>query len=155
DEAMQHFRTALALAPPDSQQRAPLLHGLGDAALMADALSEAATAYEAAEVVWRAADDTLAAARAAHGRGRALLRVEEHAAGQASLERALALVEGQECAEAVEILTDLAYLLAVSMGRQTEALAHTQRAREIAERLDNPHVLAAALRAAGNLTARG
>src|SRR5262249_40854666 len=44
DEAMRHFRTALALLPPDSEQRAPLLHGLADAALVADALPEAAAA---------------------------------------------------------------------------------------------------------------
>ncbi|MBU1752112.1 MAG: AAA family ATPase [Chloroflexi bacterium] len=157
-EAMTHYQAAIDLLDPNDRQRGDLLLGLGEAALLAAAADRAAAAFEAAQDWFQQIDDPAGMARAAHGRGLALWRLDELAAARKSLEHALALLDatpgpGLE-AEMVHLLVDLANLLGVVLGCQGEALAHGRRALELAHQLGDERLAAAASRALGFLLVR-
>ncbi len=126
-EALHHYHTALDLLDQQDQQRGQLLLALGDAALSAGVEREAVQAFEAAQTWWTQHPDMVAAARAACGQGRALARLEEHAAAQTALEQALTLLHEHSCAEQVQVLVELATLLAVSLGKHTEGMVYGRR----------------------------
>src|SRR5437016_5598338 len=134
-EALHHYHTALDLLDQQDQQRGQLLLALGDAALSAGVEREAVQAFEAAQSWWTQHPDVVAAARAAYGQGRAWARLEEHAAAQAAFEQALALLHKHTCSELIQILVELATLLAVSLGKHTEGMAYGQQALELARQL--------------------
>jgi DNA-binding CsgD family transcriptional regulator/tetratricopeptide (TPR) repeat protein len=154
EDAAAHFRTALGLMDEADQQRAAVLLGLGDALLWAGAERDAAGAFAEARAAFLRFGATEAAARAAHGEGRAWVRLEEHGAARTAFEAGLALLGGRVCTGTVQILVDLANLLTVSMGRQSEGVAHSEQALALARTLGDRRLEAAALRTTGNLLAR-
>jgi predicted ATPase/DNA-binding CsgD family transcriptional regulator len=154
-EAMHYYRTALNLLDQQDQHRGALWMALGEAALTAGVEREAVQAFEAAQTWFTHHPDVIAAARAAYGLGRARARLEEHAAAQAALEQALALLHEHECAEQVQILVELATLLAVSRSLYTEGMAYGWQALELASQLGEGRLEAMANRVVGNLLVRG
>ena len=154
-EAMSHYHMALALLDQQDQRRGALWLALGEAALTAGVEREAVQAFEAAQTWFTHHSDVVAAARAAYGQGRAWARLEEHAAAQAALEQALTLLHEQTCSERIQILVELATLLAVSRGLHTEGMAYGQQALELARQIGESRLEAMANRVVGNLLVRG
>src|SRR5437588_5373528 len=97
----------------------------------------------------------VAAARAVYGQGCAWARLEEHAAAQATFEQALTLLHEHACAEQVQVLVELATLLAVSLGLHTEGMVYGRQALELAVQLGEGRLEAMASRVVGNLLVRG
>jgi len=155
EDAMKHYRVALDLLPPDESERGTLLLNLGEAAILAGAEREAIVAFEEAQQWFQERQDGLSAARVAHGIGRAWSRLEVHVAAQLALETALALLKDQPGPEQVQVLVDLATLLAVSLGRQDEGIIYGEQALALARRLEDVHLEAMASRTMGNLLMRG
>src|SRR6266702_3838902 len=154
-EAMYHYHMALDLLDQQDQHRGSLWLALGEAALTAGMERESIQAFEAAQTWWTHHPDVVAAARAAYGQGRAWARLEEHAAAQAAFEQALTLLHKHTCSEQIQILVELATLLAVSLGKHTEGMAYGQQALELARQLGESRLEAMANRVVGNLLVRG
>ena len=160
EEAMAHYRTALALLGPADRRRGNVLLALGEATLLAGKAQEAETVYETAQRWLLAqADDqeaVLGAARAAHGLGLALWRQEKRPEAHTALEHALSYFGDRRCAERVKVLLDLSQLLLNSPEQQDEGLAYTQQAREMAHGLGEVRLETMARRiVAGNLSLQG
>jgi predicted ATPase len=156
EDAMKHYRVALDLLPSEDSERGSLLLGLGEAVILAGAEREAIVAFEEAQNWFlHHHQDRKAAARAAHGLGRAWSRLEVHFSAQAALETALTLLEDHPGPEQVQVLVDLATLLAVSLARQREGIAYGERALSLARLLQDKHLEAMASRTVGNLLMRG
>ncbi len=156
-EAIAHCQAAMDLLEPDDEQRGDLLLALGEAALPAAAAERAISACQSAQAWFEHTGDLAAAARAAYILGLANRRMGAPLAAQVALERSLAFLEhaGAPGSETVHVLADLADLLGVVLGRQEEALIYGKRALEIAQRLGDDHLEAAAGRAVGFLLVRG
>ncbi len=154
-EAMHHYHTALDLLDQQDQHRGALWLALGEAALTAGVEREAVQAFEAAQTWWTHHPDTVAAARAACGLGRAWARLEEHAAAQTAFEQALTLLREHACAEQVRVLVELSTLLAVSLGKQAAGMTYGRQALELARQLGEGRLEAMANRVVGNLLVRG
>lgn len=154
EDALAHYRMALELLDAQDHQRGAILLRLGETAILTGAEQEAISAYEAAQAWFSQHLEPQKEAQAAHGLGRAWARIEEHARAQAALEHALALLQEQPGQELVEVLVDLATLLAVSLGRQSEGIEYGQRALALANRLQNTLLQAMAHRTVGNLLMR-
>ncbi len=135
EEALSHYRTALALLLPEDQQRGDLLLGLGEAALLAGKEEEAETCYEAAQRWLSQGEDQEAFARAVHGLGRSLWWQEKRTEAYAALKHALDLCGDRLCAIAVEVLLDLSVLLTVYMRQPDEGVAYAKQALEMARSL--------------------
>src|SRR5262249_11502002 len=116
---------------------------------------EAVTLYETAQIWLSQHSRQHEAAIAAHGLGRAYARLEEHAKAQAAFDEALNLLHEAPCAEMVEVLADLATLLAVSLGRQNEGIGYGKQALHLANQLGDASIQAKASRVVGNLLVRG
>lgn len=153
-EAMVHYRAALGLTGWSDPRRGELLQGLGEAAVLAGAEREAAAVFEAARRWFEQSGNATAAARAAHGMGRALARLEAHGPARAAFERALTLLAGRGGGLTVQVLVDLGTLLTGSMGLYADGIAHARRALDLARRLGDRRLEAAATRTAGNLMMR-
>jgi predicted ATPase/DNA-binding CsgD family transcriptional regulator len=155
-EAITHYQAALDLLDPEDKRRGDLLLALGEAALPAAAAEQAISACQAAQAWFEHTGDLAPAACAAHILGLAYRRMGAPLAAQAALERSLALLEhaGAVGSETVHALADLADLLGVVLGRHEEALINGQRALEIAQRLGDDRLEAAAGRAVGFLLVR-
>jgi DNA-binding CsgD family transcriptional regulator len=145
-EAIAHYHIALELLDPDDAQRGNLLLGLGEAALLAGAESEAAAAYKEALTWLLRSGDQKAAARAAHGLGLAQWRQEALQAARAAFEHALVLLGNSLSVETVRVLVDVSTLLTIYMGQQAEGTAHARRALEMAYRLEDKSLETAANR---------
>jgi DNA-binding CsgD family transcriptional regulator len=155
-QALLHYQTALKLLDHTDEQRGEVLMKLGEAALLAGAEPEAIAAFETAQVWFEQTGDTLAAARAAHGLGQALWRLEMLPRARAAFETALALTEAQAYRgpETVKVLVDLGSLLAVSLHQYPEGITYGQRALQLAHQLEDERLVAAASRTVGNLLVR-
>jgi DNA-binding CsgD family transcriptional regulator len=153
EQALAHYRAALDLLQADDERRGGMLFGLGEAATLAGAEREAATAFESARDWFAQAGDRWAAGRAAHRLGLACWRQEAIDAARAAFESALVLLGDRPRAETVQVLVDLGSLLAVSLHQHTEGIACGRRALELAQRLEDTRLLAAASRTVGNLLA--
>jgi DNA-binding NarL/FixJ family response regulator len=153
-DAMRHYRTTLDLLPAQDGQRGTVLMCLGEAALLAGAEREAIPAFEEAQAWFQARQDKTAVALAAHGLGRAWSRLEGHAEALAAFETALAELLDEPGLQRVQVLVDLATLLAVSLGRQQEGLRAGQQALELAQKQEDTHLEAMASRTVGNLLMR-
>jgi predicted ATPase/DNA-binding NarL/FixJ family response regulator len=151
DEALAHYRAALDLIEVGDQRRGRLLFGLGEAATLTGAEHEAAAAFTSARDWFAQAGDMLAAGQAAQRLGLACWRQELVAEARAAFETALALLDERLCAETVQTLVDLGSLLAVSLHQHAEGIAYGRRALELAQRLADDRLLAAASRTVGNL----
>jgi DNA-binding CsgD family transcriptional regulator len=155
EEALQHYRTARALVDrADARHGEILLHG-GEAALLAGNEEEAVSAFAGARAVLLAAHDAVGAGKAAHGLGVARLRRDAYLEARVAFEAALTLLKEHTGPETVRVLVDLAGLLSVSMGQQSEGVARAQQALEMARRLGDSRLEAAAGRVVGNLEVRG
>jgi DNA-binding CsgD family transcriptional regulator len=154
DEAMAHYRDALNLITTDDPRRGDLLLGLSEAAVLAGIEREAVAGFEAAKAWFERTDQPLRAARAAHGAGQALARLEEPQAARRQYEAAVALLEGRSGPELVRVLVDLGSLLAVSLQEQAAGIAHGLQALDLARDLADERLIAAASRAVGNLLMR-
>jgi len=153
-EALAHYRDALALLDPAALERPALLLDLGEAASLTNAEADAVAAFTEAETLSLRAADSLAAARAAHGAGRAWWRQEAVAEARAAYERGLAHLAGHDSAETVAILNDLVGLLGLAQGRPREAAALAEHALALAERLGDRPAATAARRALGDVLIR-
>ncbi|MGH2345107.1 MAG: ATP-binding protein, partial [Chloroflexota bacterium] len=154
DEAIVHYRDALALLDTEDQRRGDLLLGLGEAAILAGLERDAVAGFDAARTWFDRAGAPDAAARAAHGAGQALARLEEHSAARHGFETALALLKDRPGPELVRVLVDLGTLLAVSLHELTAGIDYSRQALDLAQRLADEHLVAAAGRALGNLLMR-
>jgi DNA-binding CsgD family transcriptional regulator len=155
EEATTHFQTALCLIEPSDPTRGDLLLGLGEAAMLAGAESEAVVAFECAEGWFRDRHDPERAAQAAHQRGLAWWRQEEIAQARMAFETAQTLHgDGADPAH-VDLLVDLGTLLAVSAHQHATGVAHVQNAVRLAQDLADDRLLARTTRALGNLLVRG
>ncbi len=157
-EALRLYRTALdrieqsdAIAP---LARGQALLGAGEAALQAGMEGDAIAAFESALAWFNAHEAPIPAARAAYGLGRAQWQIEAVPAAQKSFERALALLGDRASVHASRIHTDLANLLVLSRHQYAEGMAHAERAFDIAQRIEDDTLTAAALRTRGNLNVR-
>jgi len=154
EDSAAHARRALAVMGADDTRRGELLTLLGEATLLAGAEQEAAAAFDAARLWFVTHDDRRAAAHSAWQAGLAWTRIEAHAQARAAFEQALASLPDAPCAETVQVLTALATLLAVSLGRVPEGVALAEEALTLARRLPEPLLEAAAARTAGTLRVR-
>lgn len=154
EEALVHYRTALTLLDAEDPQRGELLLSIGEAALLADAVRDAAGSFQAAHEWFVRSGKRTEAAAPAHGLGRTRWRLEELPQARAAFEEALALLEGQTGAETVLVLVDLATLLANSMAQHDEGLSYGQRALKLASSLGDIKLEAAANRAVSNILVR-
>jgi len=146
EEAMVHYQTALDLLGSEERPRSELLLGLGEASLLAGKEGEAVKSYAAAYHALLHEGDLNAAAQAAHGLGRAYWQQEQLLEAQAALENALRLVGECACASTVRVLVDLSTLLTVYLGQQAQGASHAQQALEMAQALDDAHLVAVAKR---------
>lgn len=155
-EASAHYRTALGLLDAADPRRARLLLGLGEAASLAGASREAVEAYGEAKTLFLQGGDPIAAARAAHGEGRAWWRLELPAyKALVCFEESLALLKDQMLPETVLVLTDLGSRLVINLSRYAEGLARARQALKMARQLGDTHLEATAGRTMGNLLTRG
>ena len=162
DEALAHYRAALELseglsddaAPGGYPRRGELLLNLGAAAVLAGDEPQAAAAFTEAREWFQQAGELSGAARAAERLGQAWWRQEDIPAAEASYTAALALLGDGVSAERVRVLIDLGTLLAVSLHRQREGLAHARLALDLARALADDVLIAAAYRTVGNLLVR-
>lgn len=154
EEALKHYRVVIELLPAKDLERGALLLRLGEAAIWAGAEREAIATFEEAQQWFQEQQNMPAAARAAHGLGRAWGRLEAHSSAQAALETALARLENSPDPERVHILVDLAVLLAVSLGKLREGIAYGEQALDLARCLENERLEAVASRTVGNLLMR-
>ncbi len=154
DEAMAHFNTALALTNSDDECRGPLLFRLGEAASLAGNEEQAVSAFTSAQNWYEQTDDRVRAGRAALFSGRSWWRQEMISQARMAFERAHALLKDSERPELVEVLVDLASLLAVSQHELEAGIALAYEALRLAELLNDEHVLAASNRSLGNLLVR-
>jgi class 3 adenylate cyclase/tetratricopeptide (TPR) repeat protein len=147
--AAAHYAHALELSQPDDPERPFVLFGLGRARALAgddaDAeLREAAAALEAAGRPELAAEAEFLIGDRAWYRG-------EHAAAEAQLARALALVEPLPPSPSQAWILSQASRMAMLATRYDEALAFGRRALELADALDLPEVRVHALSNVGNI----
>ncbi|HEY3232067.1 MAG TPA: hypothetical protein VGJ87_22740, partial [Roseiflexaceae bacterium] len=138
----------------DDASRGELLFGLGEAATFAGAEEEAVVAFDTARAWFAQAGDSRAAGRAAQRLGQAWWRQEAIPAARAAFETALVALADHPCADTVEALVDLGTLLAVNLHQQANGIAYGRRALEMARRLEDDRLVAAASRAVGNLLVR-
>src|SRR3989440_2094001 len=92
EEALSHYRTALALLRLDDRRCGDLLLHLGEVALMAGEDAEAERAYEDAYRWFEQGEHHEPLARAAHGRGLALWRQDRRTEARVALEHAVAVL---------------------------------------------------------------
>jgi DNA-binding CsgD family transcriptional regulator len=154
EQALELYQAALELLDASDPTRGDLLLASGDAALLANAGPAAEAAFAAAREWFSAAGDLPAAARAGHRLGQALWRREAVEEARAALIAATALIEDRPGPDLVRVLVDLGTLLAVSLGRPAEGINHARRALDLAGRLGDPRLEAAASRTVGNLFVR-
>ncbi len=154
EDAVHQYQVALGLLDATDGRRGPLLLGLGEASILATALDQAATAFAAAETWADHAHESEVAARAAYGVGRVHWRQQLFIQARSAFERALELLEGGPSTVAVEVLVDLSSLLATSLNRVHEGIIHGRLALDMARRLGQAHLEAAASRTVGNLLVR-
>src|SRR5437588_7375118 len=146
EEAMIHYQTALDLLGSEEGPRGDLLLGLGEASLLAGKEAEAVKSYAAAYHALVHEGDLNAAARAAHGLGRAHWQQEQLLEAQTTLENALKLIGERSCASTVRLLVDLSTLLTVYLGQQAQGASYAQQALEMAQALDDARLEAVAKR---------
>jgi DNA-binding CsgD family transcriptional regulator len=146
EEAMIHYQTALDLLGSEERPRGDLLLGLGEASLLAGKEAEAVKSYAAAYHALLHEGDLSAAAQAAHGLGRAHWQEEQLPEAQTALENALRLIGEYSCASTVRLLVDLSTLLTVYLGQQAQGASYAQRALEMAQALDEAHLVGVAKR---------
>ena len=145
-EAMKHYQTALKLLDSSDDRYGPLLLGLGEAALLAGAASEAAITYEAALTWLLQAGNSRLAAQAAHKLGLAQWRRNALQAAQIALEHALTLLGNTLSAEMVKVLINASILTTLYIGQQAEGLVYAQQAVEMARLLEDKSLEIAANR---------
>ncbi len=153
-EALKHYRVALDLLSAQDSGRGILLLRLGEAAILAGREQEALTGFEQAQNWFQERGDLLSAALAAHGMGRAWSRLEAHTSALSALETARSWLQDHPGPELVQVLSDLATLLAVSLGRQREGIAYGEEALALAHELEDQRLQATASRTVGNLLMR-
>ncbi|HET8843466.1 MAG TPA: AAA family ATPase [Ktedonobacteraceae bacterium] len=153
-EALKYYRVALDLLSPQGSEWGSLLLCLGEAAILAGKEQEALTAFEETQNWFLKRGDRISAARAAHGMGRVFSQLEAHAKALTALETARTWLQDHPCAELVLVLSDLATLLAVSLGRQREGITYGKQALALAEKLEDHHLQTTANRTVGNLLMR-
>ena len=146
EEALSHYRTALALLKLDDRRCGDLLLQLGEVALMAGEDAEAERAYEDAYRWFAQGEHHETLARAAHGRGLAQWRQDKRAEARAAFEHALVVLGARRCAERVKVLAALSVLLTVYLGKQAEGSASAQQALAIAHELGDTDLEARARR---------
>lgn len=154
ENAIAHYRGALAQLEPDDARRGELLIALGEVALLAGAERAAIDAFTAAQAWFEQAGQPIAAGQAAHYLGRAWWRLEALAEARAAFASALALLGEHAGAELVQLLIDYGSLLAVSLHEQAAGLAHARRALKLAQQLGEDRLAIAATRSVGNLLVR-
>jgi tetratricopeptide (TPR) repeat protein len=150
EEGLAHYRVAHGLAAPDDDRRGEILLGLGKAALLADAIAEAASAFEAARVWGLHAGDRVTAARAALGLGRARSGSGTWQAALEAKEVAVALLQDHPGPQLAQALTELASTEAL-MGKFSDGIGHAERSLELAQSLGNGLLEARARKSLGNL----
>ncbi len=154
EEALTHFKTALALMRADDEQRGLLLLRLGEAASLAGKELEAVAAFSEAREFFDRIGDRLRAARAALFLGRAWWRQEAVSEARAAFETAHRLLQDQPGPELVEVLVELASLMAISQHELDTGITLAREALQLAELLEEDQLLAAANRTLGNLLVR-
>jgi predicted ATPase/DNA-binding CsgD family transcriptional regulator len=145
EEALVHYRTALALLRYDDRRRGALLLQLGEVALMAGKEVEAECAYKDA-FHWFAQGEPETLAQVARGLGLARWRQDKRAEALAAFEYALEVLDTYNCTEKVKILADKCVLLTVYMGKHEEGMAYAQRALTVAQELGDAELEARARR---------
>jgi ATP/maltotriose-dependent transcriptional regulator MalT len=154
EEAMAHYRETLELLDGSDKRRGVALLALGEAAILAGSEREAMSVFALARTALQATGDMAAAARAAHGLGRAAWRLEDLATAQSAFEATLALLSADAAAERARVLVDLGTLLGVTMHRYADGLSYGQSALALAEETGDAGLIAPATRTVGNMLAR-
>jgi predicted ATPase/DNA-binding CsgD family transcriptional regulator len=154
DLAVAQYRAARELLDPADHRWGEVLVGLGQALMLTGAEEEASTVLADAQAWYERRGNREAAARAAHRRGQAWVRVEAHAKATAAFDSALALLGDHPGPAHVQVLIDLSALRTLSLHQHAEGLATSARALELARHLADNRLIAAASRAYGTLLAR-
>lgn len=154
DEALRHYRTILDLAEPNDPQRGTLLLQVGQTALLAGDQLAAVNAFETAQAHFLQRNELVAAARAAHGLGKARWQQELIPQAKTAFETAAHLLAKRILPETVEVLVDLSSLLTLSLHQQAAGLDYARQALTLAEHLEEERLVASASRALGNLLVR-
>ena len=122
--------------------------------MLAGAELEGIEAFEVARVWFRNAGDVTRAAHAGHRLGQAYWRLERIPDARVAMESALMDLQDAHGAELVQILVDLATLLAINMNEQSQSILYARRGCELAIRLEDRGIQASASRTLGNLLVR-
>ncbi len=153
-EAVDQYRTALDLLDPDDPRRGDIWIQLGAASLTSNSPREAEQAYQKAQAWHLLRDEWREAARAAHGRGTALWRMESVEAAEQAFADARRLLANRPIPETVALLLDLGTLQALNLGRRESGITMVRQACEIAQKLNDQRLDAGASRGLGNLLIR-
>jgi DNA-binding CsgD family transcriptional regulator/tetratricopeptide (TPR) repeat protein len=154
EEALAHYRTALALIDADSSRRGDLLLGLGDTSLLAGMEREAVTAFATAQTWFERRGEPMTAGRAAHRLGQTWWRQEAIPQARAAFEVALRLLESDPGPDLVRVMVDLGSLLGVSQHEIAAGIVYGRQALALAQEQQDKRLLAVASRTLGNLMVR-
>ncbi|MGA7670413.1 MAG: AAA family ATPase, partial [Nitrolancea sp.] len=154
EEALIHFKMALSLMRADDERRGELLLRLGEAASLAGKELEAVAAFTEARERFDLCGERSRSARAALLLGRAWWRQEAITEARAAFETARELLRDHPGSALVEVLVDLASVMAVSQHELEAGIALARQALRLAELIEEEQSLAAANRTLGNLLVR-
>ena len=154
EEAVSHFKTALALTTENDERRGELLLQVGEACSLSGDEQGAVEAFTAAQERFAQSGNRAHSARASLLLGRAWWRQEAIAEARAAFEAAHQLLQNQPGPELVEVLVDLATLIAVSQHQLDAGIALAREAQRLAELIEEDRSLAAVRRTLGNLLVR-
>ncbi len=154
EEALIHFKMALSLMRADDERRGELLLRLGEAASLAGKELEAVAAFTEARERFDLCGERSRSARAALLLGRAWWRQEAITEARAAFETARELLRDHPGPALVEVLVDLASVMAVSQHELEAGIALARQALRLAELIEEEQSLAAANRTLGNLLVR-
>ncbi len=152
--ALGYFRAALDLIPTDDERRGAFLLRAGAAASLSGEEQSATSMFQFASDWFQQRDDPIRSAEAMLHLGRSLWRQESIDDARASFETARHRLGDQPEPLLVEILVDLASLVAVSQHEIVTGITLARDALRLAELLEEDRLLASANRTLGNLLVR-
>jgi DNA-binding CsgD family transcriptional regulator len=153
-DAIAHFSRAIELLDVEDPERGSLLLKLGVAAERHGDEAAAISAFEDARDWFRVAGDSAGAVDAGHHLGAALWRREAIERAEQVMKEALSEGSGAESAGLVALMIDYGTLLGGSLHEHRRGKTVIEEAGELAARIGDARLSAAAGRALGNLLVR-
>jgi DNA-binding CsgD family transcriptional regulator/tetratricopeptide (TPR) repeat protein len=152
--AAEQYQTACSLLDGDDPRYGQTILDLAQAQIMLGAEADAIQLLIKAQRWCIQHEQPALAAQSAHRRGQALARLERHTEARMAFAEALALIGEQLNPLVAHILIDSSSLLTLSLHQYEDGFASSARALELANRLEDERLIAAASRCYGTLLGR-